>query len=802
MQGFYQVVWATIAATIGFLPYFAICRWTLGTATAPPSYVFALMITGGTFLAVYMKPHPLVLKLGVLAFIMYFSAFHENPATSHITIFTPIVTMMVGGACSVLSNFVPYPVFASTEADEELKRTAEALCNCFLLLYKIFDKENVMSEYFAKEEVQREIAKATALLKSSEEFIALTKFEFILPYNKSNLSKRTSTLKAVLNSIESMYASLNHPMDSAIKSEIVDFIRVSLHESRNACIVAMMNSQKYRSRNVSYVLDPNDRSRLHLSLQNSANVYLDARRRILWEQREEREWTMRQLLHINTFLFYNSYILRAVLFDYYGSSESALALMALKTSNDVSTQLLLHATNTTGGGCSSTCCTPVDPTYCGSVFSRLADFLSFRGTIFKSTSSGSVPVDPDTAHKFKHAFQVSLAVFISLIIPIIPPMQDTLNFSLWTTFTIVFIADEFVGGTSIASIRRVAGTVLGGISGALILVVSLDNQPVLLTLLFVWVFLSAYVGTHPSYGYIGKVSAFTSVIILLGYSSTSTDSIRAFAYKRIEQTYYGVIVYLLVMSLVFPVLDTTLARNRVRTVIKDIHMCINNTFNAYYNRQTNHVLLPKMLTDQQEKVRKLSVRVVEVVEAANLQPSLWRKEFLYEPYLKACKCVGKISTHLLRMRLAMERMVEKDYTTKEGAVIDTDPSRMRGSQSNPATKQMEVIHNHLIVYMSTMMSAMERDIVVTRETPNAAPFDSATAWNETLRKDIKEFSRLLDEFTKVSVHERGSNFANHPTNLDVLSYNSFIASMEDLIYECLSLGLTVSTILEGEKRWQ
>jgi len=111
---------------------------------------------------------------------------------------------------------------------------------------------------------------------------------------------------------------------------------------------------------------------------------------------------------------------------------------------------------------------------------------------------------------------------------------------------------------------------MGCVYGYLVLKISLENHLVSAACLFAWAFLMNFIRQNTTYAYVGIVSAFTSGIVILGFSPSPSLSLAEYAMARIEMTCYGVGIWLFVSVTIFSTNEAAACRERIVEALDSI----------------------------------------------------------------------------------------------------------------------------------------------------------------------------------------------------------------------------------------
>eukprot|EP00850_Spirogloea_muscicola_P003822 SM000016S01810 [mRNA] locus=s16:410:6780:+ [translate_table: standard] len=199
---------------------------------------------------------------------------------------------------------------------------------------------------------------------------------------------------------------------------------------------------------------------------------------------------------------------------------------------------------------------------------------------------------------------------------------------LWSTLTAAFVGGARVGGSLTVSLQRLEGTVVGTITGYLLLDATNDEVAWVVASLALFCFAAGYVRSSVRHGYAGTVASFTCAVVLLAAGSSPLPRDQ-YALNRIESTCIGVLAVVLVDLLVLPRRAALLVRHEVR---KNLDTCASffQTMEAVYMREG---CMPRRIKAV-EKVKALgkqaaascTLQKLLLAEAAG-EPQLWHRPY-------------------------------------------------------------------------------------------------------------------------------------------------------------------------------
>lgn len=158
----------------------------------------------------------------------------------------------------------------------------------------------------------------------------------------------------------------------------------------------------------------------------------------------------------------------------------------------------------------------------------------------------------------------------------------------WAPLTIAFVSDSHIGGCFRTSILRLEGTFMGVTFGFLILqllFVANIHQLLAIALLTIWVFFCGYYRSNPSRGYAGLVAAFTAALIVSGFDPENSKniSVEKYSLHRIEQTFLGIVLLLVVLQFLSPNTARSLLHLEISQSLQMMSDLFSDAFSGFEN---------------------------------------------------------------------------------------------------------------------------------------------------------------------------------------------------------------------------
>lgn len=379
-----------------------------------------------------------------------------------------------------------------------------------------------------------------------------------------------------------------------------------------------------------------------------------------------------------------------------------------------------------------------------------------------------------------HGARLALAIGLSGSVAFIPQLATRFPQPFWAPLTVAFVAEARVGGTLRTSMLRLQGTVLGAVAGYLLVLAWGDAAPLLLGGTALWVMLSAYCRTHPTYAYGALVSAFTAPLVVMGHGQTEGLGAREYAGLRIEHTVLGILALALVNNLVAP----TRAATAVVAVAADACHVASDLFqeliSAYATRKRAsddaHTLAPACAVAQprsltlQGRLEALLRRAEALAADAEAETLLATGTQLPRAFVaRVLEAAGRVARATAIMDWALTRML----SVRRVAVMGSRQRSTLLAFTGPVADLFRAQQRALALLRRRLASptsvpASRLDALVTQLAAATAVAEDANSAFSTARRDFM--------FACLRRHDT-PQFAN----IDVLTFDSFCYALEDAV---------------------
>ena len=159
----------------------------------------------------------------------------------------------------------------------------------------------------------------------------------------------------------------------------------------------------------------------------------------------------------------------------------------------------------------------------------------------------------DIRNVYAQPAKIALAVTITSFFVLLEQLQSRAKNSLWAVLVVVLVRQESTSSSFLTGYQRLEGTVVGAVYAfTMYQIFGCDTNQcgsnVSTPVLVFWLALCSFFRDGPRHGYAAIVAGFTPIVLFLG----NTPSTAAGAWERVELTFTGIGIYLLIDNLIFP----------------------------------------------------------------------------------------------------------------------------------------------------------------------------------------------------------------------------------------------------------
>ena len=159
----------------------------------------------------------------------------------------------------------------------------------------------------------------------------------------------------------------------------------------------------------------------------------------------------------------------------------------------------------------------------------------------------------DIRNVYAQPAKIALAVTVTSFFVLLEQLQSRAKNSLWAVLVVVLVRQESTSSSFLTGYQRLEGTVVGAVYAFTVYQIfgcgtnkceSNISTPVLVF----WLALCSFFRDGPRHGYAAIVAGFTPIVLFLG----NTPSTAAGAWERVELTFTGIGIYLVIDNFIFP----------------------------------------------------------------------------------------------------------------------------------------------------------------------------------------------------------------------------------------------------------
>jgi uncharacterized membrane protein YgaE (UPF0421/DUF939 family) len=154
---------------------------------------------------------------------------------------------------------------------------------------------------------------------------------------------------------------------------------------------------------------------------------------------------------------------------------------------------------------------------------------------------------------YAQAMKISLSVTITSFFLLLPGLRTIYPNSFWAILVVILIRQDNTSSSFLTGYQRLEGTVIGAVySFTMYQIFGCEKNKCGLEIstpvLVVWLAFCAFFRDGPRHGYAAIVAGFTPIVLFLGNTPSTAEG----AWQRVEETWIGVGVYLLIDNLILP----------------------------------------------------------------------------------------------------------------------------------------------------------------------------------------------------------------------------------------------------------
>ena len=202
----------------------------------------------------------------------------------------------------------------------------------------------------------------------------------------------------------------------------------------------------------------------------------------------------------------------------------------------------------------------------------------YETKIIKVVTSKFYEIRVTYAQPVKIALACTMTSFFILLQQLAAPVPN----SLWAILVVILVRQENTSSSFLTGYQRLEGTVVGAVYAfTMFQAFSCSTEKcgfnISTPVLVIWLGFCAFFRDGPRHGYAALVAGFTPIVLFLG----NTPSDAKGAWERVELTFIGIGIYLLVDNLILPNRTDVALRAGVLKSIQETR-CIFDVLNSFF----------------------------------------------------------------------------------------------------------------------------------------------------------------------------------------------------------------------------
>ncbi|UJR37557.1 hypothetical protein I4U23_030258 [Adineta vaga] len=425
-----------------------------------------------------------------------------------------------------------------------------------------------------------------------------------------------------------------------------------------------------------------------------------------------------------------------------------------------------------------------------------------------------------------------IIIGIGSIFVLVPRLSTIFENGHLILITLCVTQGDTVGGALTTMKMRLMGTLLGAIWAYITYRLVRDDIYATLGILSPWIFIFSYLKLLPNWGYTATVASFTPVAINLARLSNGTTlSGDSSVLLRIEESFLGITLAVVLTLLIFPIFAIDLLKDSIQTTLKTCQRSVTSMHSVYdqlfHHRHSQDSLMQVEFEEKKIKSfvdieRSLFHRLINsqrtLVEHASLEPTLWwmNRGFSTQHYNSLVR--QQVSTFNMLYDIDAALMKINEYSEK----IEHMQLNVAGGHFLPdlhrelsdLSKQLSACFNLWMSYFSvtqTRFYRLFRQCIYSNTKLNENDLIKHQQCLIDLYQTIHRLQvqhqarldRLIQHYRdRLTMGEAYISFVPYANNTEVdavfIAFNALYYSTTQLTQSVLILGETIHTILELE----
>lgn len=201
--------------------------------------------------------------------------------------------------------------------------------------------------------------------------------------------------------------------------------------------------------------------------------------------------------------------------------------------------------------------------------SRVKSVLSGDGARYREVVAEIKRAAWEIRVVYAQSAKIALAVTVTSLFVLVQQTGQMEN-SLWAVLVVILIRQESTSSSFLTGYQRLEGTVIGSVYAFTMFQIfrcaeNACGLEVSTPVLVLWLAVCSFFRDGPRHGYAAIVAGFTPIVLFLGNTPSTADG----AWMRVELTFIGIGIYLLIDNLILPNRTDVALRAGVRKSIDE-----------------------------------------------------------------------------------------------------------------------------------------------------------------------------------------------------------------------------------------
>lgn len=175
--------------------------------------------------------------------------------------------------------------------------------------------------------------------------------------------------------------------------------------------------------------------------------------------------------------------------------------------------------------------------------------------------------------------KIALAVTVTSFFALLQQLSDQSQNSLWAILVVILVRQENTSSSFLTGYQRLEGTVVGAVYAFTMFQIfgcanTKCGSEISTPVLVIWLAVCSFFRDGPRHGYAAIVAGFTPIVLFLGNTPSTADG----AWMRVEMTFIGIGIYLLIDNLILPNRTDVALRAGVLKSIEETRYCVSRQF--------------------------------------------------------------------------------------------------------------------------------------------------------------------------------------------------------------------------------